>query len=480
MKSQNVIRFGFDDFSALATNLAKAGDNESFIYGLYSKARGPESDIYICKQLILPEGNDLENQSPVSIEPGREYQTVSYGLAYDMGLSIIDAHTHPFSNRARFSATDDHHGIRNAEYISENFPDDTVMGMIVLGKGFDNFEARVWNRNKARFEPVNRLEILGAPTKILSNHIRTSSETNDIYARHNIIPGWQQGLLENLKVFVCGLGGNGSLVFDSLIALGIGSGDGWIKACDPDVLEASNIPRIPYAYPEEIGYSKADIAQIHADYRAPHLNVRCYENRVEEEQIQACVKEANIIVGAIDNDGARKLLNSLAARYMIPYIDLGTEIIPGESSYEAIGQVQMFVPGKTGCLLCSGAIDPSAAALDMMSEEDNVRYENAGYVRGTSETPTPSVLHLNGVVSHLAVSQLLRLLFNENMENNEYLHYNRQSASMFTASVSRNDDCPACGINGYLGAGDENQLQRLPALQSSNASEDISTAKALE
>ena len=91
--------------------------------------------------------------------------------------------------------------------------------------------------------------------------------------------------------------------------------------------------------------------------------------------MQDLIKEANIIIGAIDNDGARLILNGLAARYMIPYLDLGTEIIPDGSKYEAIGQVQTFIPGKTGCLVCSGAIDPSEEALDTMSEEDNAQYE---------------------------------------------------------------------------------------------------------
>lgn len=263
----------------------------------------------------------------------------------------------------------------------------------------------------------------------------------------------------------------------SILKIWAPKGDGWIKACDPDILEASNLPRIPYAYPEEVGEPKADIAQLHADYRTPELNVRCYTKSTEDEEIQDVIKQANIIIGAIDNDGARLILNGLAARYMVPYLDLGTEIIPQGTVYEAIGQVQTFVPGKTGCFICSGVIDPSEAALDAMSEEDNAQYERVGYVRGTDETPTPSVLHLNGVTSHLAISQMLRLIFGDDFNGKEYLHYNRQDANMFTAAVSRNDDCPVCGIRGYLGGGDEDAqsvLEGLKDLQDSEAFEGIS------
>lgn len=470
MIKTKIIRFSTGDFSVLVKHLEKSGEDESFVYGLFSKAQSQDCTIYICKQLLLPDDNELKNQSRVSIEPDRKYQAITYGLAYDQGLSIFDTHTHPFSSNARFSGIDDSYGIQNAKYIAENFPEKTTMGMIVLGNGFDNFEARVWSKGK--FEPVNRIEVLGSPTKILAiNKKLVFTKVDDLYARHRIIPGWEQGLLENLKVFVCGLGGNGALIFDSLLALGVGSRGGWIKACDPDILETSNLPRIPYAYPEEVGTPKAESAQLHADCKTPGLNVCCYDKGLEDEKMQNLIKEANIVIGAIDNDGARLILNGLAARYMIPYIDAGSEIIPNGSVFEAIGQVQIFIPGKTGCLVCSGAIDPSEAALDAMGEEDNAQYEQAGYIRGTDETPTPSVLHLNGVTSHLAISQFLRLIFGDSLKGKEYLHYNSQDAKMFTASVAQNDDCPVCGIRGYLGAGDEDVQSKLKGLEDLQDSE---------
>ena len=473
MKKQNIIRFGSNDFKTLKEHLAASGNDESFAYALCSKAKGLECDIYICNRLIIPDTNDLKNQSSVSIEPSQKYHAIAYGLAYELGLIVVDIHTHPFSKNARFSSIDDHYGIQNAKYIVENFPEDSTMGMIVLGDGFDNFEARIWNSKTNRFEPVNRLEMLGAPTDILTNQKKSIIKTDDPYARHRIIPGWKQGILENLNISLYGLGGNGALIFESLLALGIGK-NGWIMACDPDNLEASNLPRIPYATHKDIGKSKAKIAQAYANEKAPDLNVYCYQYSAEDDEMQEKAREANIIIGAVDNDGARKYLNSIAARYMIPYIDLGTEIIPKDSKYEAIGQVQIFVPGQTGCLMCSDAIDTSEAALDMMDEEGNAEYERVGYVRGTSETPTPSVLHLNGVVSHLAISQMLRLIFDDGFKNTEYLHYNRQQTNLISASVMRNDECPVCGVKGYLGAGDEDEsnLKELEDLKDNEAFEE--------
>ena len=455
----NIIRFSTNDFKILTDHLAKSGKDESFIYCLFSIAETSDSRIFICKQLLIPDENELTNQSPVSIQADKGYQAAAYSLAYDQKLFLFDAHTHPFTKNARFSAIDDKYGIENAKYIAKKFPDTTDMGMIVLGQGFDNFEARIWNRTTNKFDPVNRIEILGSPTTILCNNTNniTKISHNDPYARHRIIPGWKQGLLEDIKVFACGLGGNGALVFDSLLALGVGKNDGWIKACDPDILETSNLPRIPYAYPEEVGFSKASIAQTHAENRFPNQNVECYENSVEDDGIHEIIKEANVIIGCVDNDGARLIMNELAAKYMIPYIDLGTEIIPDGSNYESVGQIQIYIPSNTGCLVCSGTIDPSSAALDIMSEEENAQYEQVGYVRGSNETPTPSILHLNGVISHLSISQLIKMIFDDGIKGKEYLHYNAKDAMMFSASVEQNKDCPVCGIYGCLGSADQEE-----------------------
>lgn len=254
--------------------------------------------------------------------------------------------------------------------------------------------------------------------------------------------------------------------------------NGWIIGCDPDTLEISNLPRIPYACLENAGRSKAALAKAYARYKAPELNVRCYKKGIEDEKMQQLAKEANLIIGNVDKDGPRKILNSIAARYLVPYIDLATEIIPENNNYEAIGQIQTFIPGKTGCLMCSGVIDPSEAAFDLLSEEEQVEHANVGYIRGTNETPAPSVLHLNGVTSHLAISQLLRLVFGDEFKGKEYLQYDRQRCQLITAAVETNADCPICGTKGYLGDGDKETVL-MPELDS-NISLEISNGNVIE
>ena len=451
---KKVFRFSYLDYEVLKKHLLAAGDNESQLFALCSKSEGPEGITLICNKLIIPGPNDLKNQSGASIEPSQEHQAIVYGLGYELRLSIVDIHTHPFSKNPRFSSTDDYHGTKNAGYITEHFPSEVTMGMVVFGNDLNCFEARIWNRGNTCFEPVDRLEILGSPTKILCNGIVEAIPEQDPYARHRIIPNWEQGLIEKLKVFACGLGGTGALMWQCLVNLGVGT-YGWLKACDPDLLESSNLPRIPYAFPKNIGKSKAEIARHYARRKAPGINSSCYQESIASDNMQQIAKEANIIIMAADNDGARKIGNNISIRYAIPLVNLASEIIPDESSYEAVGQVQLVIPGQTGCLMCSGAIDASQAVLDLLPEEAQAERMAAGYVRGTDETPTPSVLHLNGVTSHVAISQFLRLVFGDGLKGKEFVHYDRQHCSLVVASVPPNPDCPVCGTKGYLAAGDE-------------------------
>lgn len=457
MKKEIVVRFMQTHFAHMEKFLQKTEYNEleKQLFILHSYLEGPNERIYLAKMLLTPDPNEIEDQTGVSIAPTAIFQANCYGLADCLTLSPFDVHTHPFCEMPNLSSIDFHNGTKNAKYISTHLGKQSTMGMIVFGGTIRGFDGVVWNRDENRFEPIDRIEILGSPILILDNSNNDNICENDIYARHRIIPGWKQDVLEKLKVFIVGLGGNGSLIYQSCVSLGIGRQGGWVKACDKDTLEESNVPRIPFAYPEDIGKSKAYIAQNYADKKAPDLPVTCYENNIQEAEMQAIAKEAHIIIGAVDNEGGRKVCNSLAVRYSIPYVDLTTEIIPDGTSCEKVGQVSIVIPGRTGCLMCASLIDTSEAALDLLSEEGQALRAKRGYVRGTDLTPTPAVLSLNGVTCYMGMAELLRLIGGEHVNNSEFLHYEQQTHKLMVAGIKPNPDCPVCGKDGYLAEGDE-------------------------
>jgi molybdopterin/thiamine biosynthesis adenylyltransferase len=461
MQYENVIRVLRTDFEAKRRHFEAAGNNESQTFTLYTRSIGPNSSIRLGRVHVVPDPKELRNQSSVSIEPTRELQTSVYCLAHQTGMDVGDEHTHPFTEVPCFSGIDDHHGTQNAIYLTKQLPEPATMLMTVFGRDMKHFQARVWNRQKERFEPVHRLEVIGSPMEVFTEGDCLPPPGVDPYARHRIIPGWEQGRLEKLKVLVVGLGGNGAVMWQSLVGLGVGRNGGWLKGCDADLVEASNLPRIPYAFPNDIGTPKATIAELYARHKTPDLNAVCYRDSITSEGMQQIAKESNVIIGAIDNDGGRKIMDGIAIRHLVVYLDLSTEIIPAGDSFEAVGQVRVVLPGTTGCLTCLGMIDPTEAALDLLPEAARRQRAHAGYVRGSDETPTPSVSHLNGVTAHLAISQFLRVVFGEAVEGKEFLQYDRQNCEMIVASCPPTPGCPVCGTRGYLGAGDEDGLAEL-------------------
>jgi len=450
-----VLRIRQVDFVRIRGTLLANPRVEHQMFCLFSLTRTRRQDILLLKMLLFPERRDLSAQSAASVAPTAEFQALAYGLGHDLELAIIDLHTHPWCRSPRLSHIDMTHGTRNARYVAKHLGRRTTMGMVVFGRDMRGFQGLVWNRTRDRFEPIRRIEVLGSPTEILGAKRRRPGRKEARFARHHLIPGWDQARLAGLKVFLAGLGGNGSLLLQALLAIGVGTGGRRLMACDPDMVEESNLPRIPFAVPTDVGESKADVARAYAHVKAPDAHVESFRQAVQDPAMMAMAKGAHVLIGAVDADGPRKILNSLSARHLIPYIDVSSEIIPNQAGCESAGQVRVVVPGETACLMCSGAIDPTEAALDLLSEEEQAERAHHGYVRGTDRTPTPSVLHLNGVASHLAVSQLLRLVFDGGIERSAFLHYDREACQLIGATAPPDPDCPVCGRHGYLGAGDE-------------------------
>ena len=127
------------------------------------------------------------------------------------------------------------------------------------------------------------------------------------------------------------------------------------------------------------------------------------------------------------------------------------------NEHNLVGQLRLVIPGQTGCLFCCGGIDTNEAALDLMARKHRRRRERRGYVRGTAETPTASVIYLNGILSHLALSHIAKLVQGGNAVEHAHVYYNGNSDSLLAAACRPNPECPVCGPGGVLGAGDREE-----------------------
>jgi molybdopterin/thiamine biosynthesis adenylyltransferase len=458
------LRFNRPTYDALRQDFAKDQVNEQFAFGLFSQAKTADGTILIVNNIILADKHDLSEQSGGGVAPTKAFQATAYMIAQQKNLGILDMHTHPFSKNPHFSSIDHAESEKNARYICNTFPSPITHAMVVFNSTATTHDAAVYDRSINSYRSIDYIEILGRKIEInRTGEAETTCSGNDLrYSRQAMIPGWDQRTLSRLKIAVVGLGGNGAQIIETLVSIGVGS-DGWIAAIDPDVIEASNLPRIPYAFPENIGSPKSTVATQYAGRKNPAVKFFPYPCSVTEKIVIDRIKGASVIISAPDGDGVRKVCNELAVRYRIPLIDLGCDIQTDDEKILAGGQVRIVLPGDNACLVCCGGYDPAVAALELMDDARAAVHASQGYVVGHRDNPTPSISNLNAVTSQLGINALLGLVHGKNFGKWDYVHYDQLTAQTLTANTNPLDSCPLCSREGFIGTGDENDTQIKPS-----------------
>jgi hypothetical protein len=115
---------------------------------------------------------------------------------------------------------------------------------------------------------------------------------------------------------------------------------------------------------------------------------------------------ADCVFGCVDQDGARLVLNELCAAYERPYVDIATEIPPGE--VRQFGGRVCIATGGRGCVYCLGLLDLDEARRQIGGpcvERDHERI----YGAPAAALPGggPAVVSLNGILASLAVTEFL-------------------------------------------------------------------------
>jgi adenylyltransferase/sulfurtransferase len=140
---------------------------------------------------------------------------------------------------------------------------------------------------------------------------------------------------------VVGAGGLGVPVLQYLAAAGIGR----LGIVDGDVIEASNLHRQPLYGVADVGRPKATVAaaRLHALNRDVRIEV--HETRATAGNIDALVKNYDLVVECTDNFRAKFLVNDAVVRALKP------AVFASVHQYE--GQVQLYRPlPHWPCLRC--------------------------------------------------------------------------------------------------------------------------------
>lgn len=447
-------------WNSLTDYMRQGNGDEQIAFGLASLTHTRAGTIFQLDEQIIPSREDLSEQSVTGVCPSRSVQGVVYLLAEQKGKAIVEFHTHPGPARPTFSKIDEHFGVRNARCIAERFAEPTTLVMVVGNNRFDMFDGVVYDRQLKQFCQLARLEALGRPTTLWSFDQPSASSKESRTAqfdRQQRIPGWNQCGLEQQRIGILGAGGNGAPLLQTLVSIGAGR-RGFIAIVDDDLIELSNLPRIPYASLQDVGTAKVNVALQYAHQKSPDTPLFPFQARFSDPQVRQQLKMATILFYCGDNDGGRKEANDLAVRYGIPLIDLGCDVQVADDTVLAGGQVRVVIPGETACLVCCRGYDPAQAAIDQMSDADRALHAAAGYVRGADANATASVANLNGLTVQFAVSQFLAMVNGPEFAQWDYLHFDQFTGRTIPARTSQDPNCPLCGLDGNLMAGDRQSL----------------------
>jgi molybdopterin/thiamine biosynthesis adenylyltransferase len=441
--------------------LGRQDEQMAFILASYSVAG--ESLKLLAHELVVAAPEDLSYQSPGGIGPTGEFVAKMLTRCRRDGWSLIEVHSHPFdsSNRTTFSGIDWGNDRVKMPQLAAMLPKPFYHATMVVGRS--SLDAHYYDQESGSILPVGRVTLVGGdegPEPPL-RHLAVSSSreewaaaTDGRRSRQLPLVGQEaQEAFPKATVAVVGLGGLGSFAALQLAYLGIGH----LVLIDADEVAETNLNRLLGAGPADIGRPKVEVLAEQVNRVAPDIKVTAIAADVLSPKALDHAKDADLVLGCVDNHGARLTLNHLAIRYLVPLLDAGTgaRLAADGRPTQLGGQVQLVVPGR-GCMECRGFIDPTRAAFDL-APPDVQQYEREhGY--GTEEI-APSVIFLNGVVASMQVAEVARLLGGRGPQTS-LIVYDAIAQKAFPVTTKPERDCPTCGVDGVKGVGDLSPLHR--------------------
>lgn len=446
-----VLRMRAEHHCRLAALLRAAIPSESVAFLLCRRAEAHGTVVYLAEDVVAVETCDYTRQAKdiASISPMAMARIAH--TARVRGRVIVMAHLHPMTDsNVEFSLADHIGNKRSFEFFHRrvNQPEHLAL---------------VWNasvnecRGIAYCQTGNVAEVnsvVAIDDEVWRQFVpKPKSELKHFDRQARLLGRLGQMRLGDINVGIIGLGGTGSLASMAMIHHGVRK----LLLIDDEVLDETNMPRIPACVPSDVEQrSKVEIAEQYALSHAPNANIVALRQHVERADALPHLIGADLLVICTDNTTSRAYLNQVAQQYLIPVLDLGVQFsvnASGEIANE-IGRINLMRPG-TPCLWCSGHINPTRLAAESVPKTE--RQSAQSYLRGIDD-PQPSMLAFNMEVVGRGIQVLLGFVTGlliqplKVFEQRTFLKTKGGSLSRQVAK-SYHQDCPVCGVRGTIGLG---------------------------
>ncbi len=271
---------------------------------------------------------------------------------------------------------------------------------------------------------------------------------NERFGRQIAIFGIQgQEKIQATRVVLVGYGGLGTFVLPQLCLLGVKH----LTVVEHETFSATNRNRYmgflhsDFDTVKGIGVDKVLVAERIAKGIDPEIDIKLIKNKLESREAFDAIMTADIVVGCLDSDGARSVLNELCIAYGVTYIDLASEVF-GDGTFG--GRVAIVKDGN-GCLHCMGdGLDQTEVRRYLA---DDTQLENEAKVYGVEKDSLaidsgPSVVDLNGIIASLGVQEF-KLLITDPKNCSRYLNYRGHLKAISKVQVNESSNCYCCSLH---------------------------------
>jgi len=249
-----------------------------------------------------------------------------------------------------------------------------------------------------------------------------------------------QERIAKARCVIIGVGGLGTQLIMQLALLGVRH---FVLIDNEEVSETNRNRYYGLRHDDPVpGFRKVDLGERIAHSIDPTIVVEGIFDPFIGEAGFAAIHSADIVFGCLDLEGARLVLNDVCTAYGQSYIDLASDVIPGEHP-DYGGRVCVSMNGD-GCIQCLGVLDTKEAGADLAGEaERRNRAALYGVDRALLGNSGPSVVSIIGVVVSLAVTEFMVAVTNLR-EPQRVLTYKGSSGKVFASADQPAADCYYC------------------------------------
>ena len=389
---------------------------------------------------------------------------------------LVNVHDHWFDERTAFSGIDDGDDLEFDRYLRRSFepalarnphigPRRAIhnVSVVLAREGLDARVVDVRCRRAGALRRFDRVLELGANWVRHAVGREPAASLRDprlVRQADFVAPRDQATLADMGPVLLAGAGGMGSIIAEALLRSGVHA----LDIVDDDRVSLSNLNRWQGGEPADIGVSKVRRLAARLRRMFPDARVRAFDHSLFDPRVQALLAQTSVVVGALDNDEARRVMNRAASQYIVPYFDAGVAVQKAEQGWDFRTRFFAVLPGHTPCMECTQLVlfDREATAEAFMDERTARAHRAAGYVAGHQELDAPSVYALNLRAAGLLVTEFLNyvcgwrptaVVISESWQSGSFMRLDREN---FPETI--NPDCPVC--NHYAGAGNTEILPR--------------------